>query len=93
MRLAAIEEKLDRLLAHLGIDEEAQPGTVAPLAPAGQALKPAGFDGEVILTLIQSGKKIQAIKAYRKATGAGLKDAKEAVEGMERTMLANGGRR
>ena len=30
--------------------------------------------------LLRDGKKIQAIKVYREATGAGLKEAKEAVE-------------
>jgi hypothetical protein len=29
---------------------------------------------------LEAGEKIQAIKAYRKATGAGLKEAKDAVE-------------
>jgi ribosomal protein L7/L12 len=33
--------------------------------------------------LLQSGQKIQAIKAYRVATGAGLKEAKDAVEALE----------
>ncbi|WP_199836308.1 ribosomal protein L7/L12, partial [Streptomyces sp. NRRL F-4489] len=30
--------------------------------------------------LLAKGKKIQAIKVYREATGAGLAEAKEAVE-------------
>jgi len=30
--------------------------------------------------LVRDGKKIQAIKVYREATGAGLKEAKEAVD-------------
>jgi ferritin-like metal-binding protein YciE len=33
--------------------------------------------------LIQAGRKIEAIKVYRRATGAGLKEAKEAVERIE----------
>jgi ribosomal protein L7/L12 len=36
-----------------------------------------------ILGLLQAGRKIEAIKAYREATGVGLKEAKEAVEAME----------
>ncbi|WP_369234476.1 ribosomal protein L7/L12 [Streptomyces sp. R21] len=32
--------------------------------------------------LLRDGKKIQAIKAYREITGAGLKEAKDAVERM-----------
>jgi ribosomal protein L7/L12/streptogramin lyase len=35
-----------------------------------------------IVSLIQSGDKINAIKLFREATGAGLKNAKDAVEGM-----------
>jgi len=38
---------------------------------------------DAIQTEIFAGKKISAIKAYREATGAGLKDAKDAVEAME----------
>ncbi|MFF4800058.1 ribosomal protein L7/L12 [Streptomyces sp. NPDC001351] len=30
--------------------------------------------------LVRDGKKIQAIKVYREATGAGLKEAKDAVD-------------
>jgi ribosomal protein L7/L12 len=89
MRLAAIEEKLDRLLAHLGIDDAA--ALAAPFDGAGQPRRLAAVNGEAIVTLIQAGKKIQAIKAYRQATGVGLKDAKDAVEEIERNMRANGG--
>lgn len=35
-----------------------------------------------------AGKKIQAIKAYRIATGAGLTEAKNAVESIEATLRA-----
>jgi uncharacterized protein YhaN len=35
-----------------------------------------------VIALVREGKKIQAIKAYREATGAGLKEAKDAVDGM-----------
>jgi ribosomal protein L7/L12 len=38
-----------------------------------------------IVDLLRQGKKIQAIKLYRDATGAGLADAKEAVEALERS--------
>ena len=33
-----------------------------------------------VLVLLRNGKKIQAIKVYREITGAGLKEAKDAVE-------------
>jgi hypothetical protein len=61
-RLAAVERKLDLIMAHLGIQE---PEPVVP--------------GAVLQELL-AGRKIQAIKEYRKATGAGLKEAKDAVE-------------
>jgi hypothetical protein len=40
---------------------------------------PAGVVDELM-----AGRKIQAIKAYREATGLGLKDAKDAVEALAR---------
>jgi ribosomal protein L7/L12 len=61
-RLAAVERKLDLVMAHLGIHEP------EPDAP-----------GAVLQELL-AGRKIQAIKAYREATGAGLREAKDAVE-------------
>jgi ribosomal protein L7/L12 len=35
-----------------------------------------------VLALAQAGRKIEAIKRYREITGAGLKEAKDAVERM-----------
>ncbi|MFF3512420.1 ribosomal protein L7/L12 [Streptomyces sp. NPDC002573] len=40
----------------------------------------AALDG--VTALVREGKPIQAIKLYREVTGAGLKEAKEAVERM-----------
>ncbi|MET8950419.1 ribosomal protein L7/L12 [Streptomyces sp. NPDC004393] len=40
----------------------------------------AALDG--VTALVREGKRIQAIKLYREVTGAGLKEAKEAVERM-----------
>ena len=90
MRLAAIEEKLDRLLAHLGLDDDADLGAAVPVAVAGQAPGLVGAEAEIV-SLIQAGKKIQAIKVYRQATGVGLKMAKDAVDTMDRNMRAGGG--
>jgi Ribosomal protein L7/L12 C-terminal domain len=36
-------------------------------------------------SLISKGQKIEAIKFYREATGLGLKEAKEAIEQLERS--------
>ena len=62
-RLARVEQKLDLLLTHAGLDY-----TPAPKA-AWQALADEG-----------PARKIAAIKAYREETGAGLAEAKRAVE-------------
>ena len=43
-------------------------------------------DRDAIHAEIFAGRKIQAIKLYRTATGDGLKDAKDAVEAMEKTL-------
>ena len=39
---------------------------------------------EEIVSLLEQGRKIEAIKLYREQTGAGLKEAKEAVEEVAR---------
>jgi ribosomal protein L7/L12 len=37
-----------------------------------------------VRNLVDEGKKIEAIKLYREMTGVGLKEAKDAVEGIEK---------
>lgn len=64
-RLSRVEAKLDLILQHLGI------------APADAVAERLSAE---VRTLADGGDKIKAIKAYRDQTGAGLKDAKEAVE-------------
>ena len=49
------------------------------LKQAGLEEPPAPRQDEVV-ALARAGKKIEAIKVYREATGAGLREAKEAVE-------------
>jgi len=55
--------------------------------PAGLPMPPpptgAGMPADIAL-LARSGKMIQAIKLYRELTGAGLKEAKAAVEAATR---------
>lgn len=93
MRLAAIEEKLDLVLARMGLDGNASSGPAAPGTAV--ACKPGSAieaDPQLI-ALVQAGKKIQAIKVYRQATGAGLRDAKDAVDALEQGMGGGNGRR
>jgi hypothetical protein len=51
-----------------------------------------GFVGrlEEIASLLQAGKKINAIKAYREVTGASLAEAKDAVERLDIAIRMNG---
>lgn len=51
------------------------------------ALPPKQEDFIEIQNLVNSGRKIEAIKAYRESTGAGLKEAKKAVEKIKRGEL------
>jgi hypothetical protein len=50
---------------------------------------PAGWHAQVEAEL-RLGRKIEAIKLYREATGLGLKEAKDAVEDMERSLRMGG---
>ena len=71
-RLRTLETQVAYLYRHLGID----PADAVP-APSG------GVDADVA-QLINSGRKINAIKLYRDRTGAGLAEAKDAIEAYER---------
>ncbi|WP_138753084.1 hypothetical protein [Paenibacillus sinopodophylli] len=51
--------------------------------PTAHAGAPANLD-ERLLVLIASGKRIQAIKAFREASGQGLLEAKNDVDNLER---------
>nr|WP_221208702.1 ribosomal protein L7/L12 [Nocardioides albus] len=64
-----IGRRLDRLEDKVGL----------LLKQAGLEEPPAPRQDEVV-ALVRAGKKIEAIKLYREATGAGLLEAKEAVE-------------
>ncbi|UJB42235.1 hypothetical protein [Streptomyces sp. A1-5] len=61
-RMARLEQKVDLLMAHLGVEEVEDP-------------RMAEVDA-----LLAKGKTVHAIKVYREVTGAGLVEAKEAVE-------------
>jgi hypothetical protein len=65
-RLRRVEQKLDLILKHLKIDY-VEPAPGEDLA-------------EQVRELADRGEKIAAIRAYRELTGAGLAEAKQAVE-------------
>lgn len=66
-RLHHIEAKLDIILSHLGL-KYVDPST------------PASLSNEVKSLIGERGRKIEAIKLHRQQTGAGLREAKHAVE-------------
>src|SRR3954453_12151746 len=60
----------------------------------GQRLPTRQDDGDFrdeVLSLLEQGQKIGAIKLYRERTGAGLKEAKDAVEAMQRGQVTASG--
>ena len=63
-RLQEVERKLNLLLEHAGLDP------LAPVEPS-QTVKDLALDPS---------RKIEAIRQYRKETGAGLKDAAKVIE-------------
>jgi large subunit ribosomal protein L7/L12 len=70
-RLRTLENQVAYLFRHLGLDPaDAVPTASGELAPE-------------VVALINSGNKIQAIKAHRERTGLGLAEAKDAVERFE----------
>jgi ribosomal protein L7/L12 len=74
-RIIRLERKVDYLFQRLQIDPSA--AFASDFAgPAGDGL-PSSFH-----EALARGKTIEAIKIYREATGAGLREAKEAVESM-----------
>ena len=68
-RVRRLERQMEVLLKHFGI--EVPPESAAP--------ELAG-----VLELVRAGKLIEAIKLYRERTGAGLAEAKSAVEALRR---------
>jgi hypothetical protein len=92
-RLRRIEQRLDRLTGRF---EPLDSAGASPQLPGRQNDLPgaAGLDPQQddmarseVISLLRQNQKIQAIKAYRQATGVGLKQAKAAVEALQRQLL------
>jgi ribosomal protein L7/L12 len=80
-RIARLERQVDFLFRRLGVDPSAAfagDGGPGAFAGGGDGLPMSFYDA------LRRGKKIQAIKIYREATGVGLKQAKDAVDAMVR---------
>jgi ribosomal protein L7/L12 len=76
-RVSAIEKRLDALPR---LDAKVD----ALLAHAGIRFDPYAEVPAPVVAALERGEKIEAIRQYRAATGAGLKEAKEFVEEIQR---------
>ncbi len=96
-RIEHLERKVDYLIRYLGIDPAHIIGGIAPPGPAfavdllpGVDVAPPSEVSDVGLDLVYDAlrrrKPIEAIKIYRQLTGAGLADAKHAVDAMARDL-------
>jgi large subunit ribosomal protein L7/L12 len=80
-RIAALERKVAELYQRLG---QAEPEFGGGLRFASdEPASVAASEDPRVLELIDSGKKIQAVKLYRELTGAGLAESADAVEAIE----------
>ncbi|MEV7541292.1 hypothetical protein [Streptomyces sp. NPDC089915] len=72
LRMRALQDRADRLERRLGLVLD-HLGIEEP--------EPAGMDA--VRALMREGRTVSAIKAYRETTGAGLAEAKKAVESLD----------
>jgi ribosomal protein L7/L12 len=72
VRVGRIEKTLEAIAKHIGLDLDAIATDDTP--------------SPEVLRYIRDGQLIQAIAAYRNETGVGLREAKEAVEEIQRRM-------
>jgi ribosomal protein L7/L12 len=78
-----IAEAVTVYAAFMGVDEFTAKAAIAELERQLNAENRLSDDGmDSVRDLLEAGNKIEAIKQYRLLTGVGLKEAKDAVEGM-----------
>lgn len=78
-----IEEAVTVYAAFMGVDEFTARDAVANLERQLNAENRLSDDGmDTVRDLVAEGNKLEAIKQYRLLTGVGLKEAKDAIEGM-----------
>jgi ribosomal protein L7/L12 len=86
------KDACDRMAAEPWADPGPAEGEAGPVAweqgagPVAHASRLPGDGRERVSELLFAGKKIHAIKVYRELTGVGLKEAKDAVEAMEKAL-------
>lgn len=88
-RLSRLERQLEQVLEHRAAAPTPAADRVAPAALTRDE-GPTGFLAEV--SLLAKRNKIEAIKVYRERSGVGLKEAKDAVEAIQRGLPPGGAR-
>jgi len=78
-RIAELERKVSELYKRLG---QAEPVGFGEDSGFSEPASVAASEDPRVIELLQSDKKIEAIKLYRELTGVGLAEAKDAVEGL-----------
>ena len=81
MTLLEIKELVDAMKEEFGVDPSAVAVAAAPVAAAAE--EKSSFD---VVLKDAGANKIQVIKVVRDATGLGLKEAKELVDGAPKTV-------
>ena len=84
-RIAALEAKVAELERRLGAadaDASAAAKEASGFTFASDGAPPDPMSDPRIAELVGKGQKIEAIKLYRELTGAGLADAKSAIDSM-----------
>lgn len=78
-RLARLERKIDLIMQALNIQDTPPQASHRPIVSSAASMNE-------VQQLLIAGNKIQAIKLYREMTGLGLKEAKDAVDTMQRDL-------
>lgn len=87
LKLGEVKALIERLEEELGVSASAPVGAMMVAGPGAAAAEPEEEKTEFDVVLTDFGaKKINVIKAVRKITGLGLKDAKAMVEGVPSTI-------
>ena len=82
--LAGLRYRLERVQVRVAELSRLEAKIDLLLAHAGIAFDPYKGVAPEIADAVRAGRKIEAIKLHRNATGVGLREAKEYVEGLQR---------
>jgi ribosomal protein L7/L12 len=82
--LAALQHRLERMQRRIAELSRLEAKVDLLLKHAGIAFDPYAGVAADVAQAVRAGKKIKAIKLHLNATGVGLREAKEYVEGVQR---------